>query len=34
MGKIESYRDLIVWQKAMALVSQLYLLTRRFPKDE
>lgn len=34
MGKIESYRDLIVWQKAMALVSQVYLLTCRFPKDE
>ena len=34
MRKIESYRDLIVWQKAMALVSEIYKFTRTFPKEE
>jgi four helix bundle protein len=29
--KIESYRDLIVWQKAMDLAERCYLLTERFP---
>ena len=32
MGK--SYRDLIVWQKAMKLVSQIYEDTERFPDRE
>ena len=32
--KITTYKDLIVWQKAMELVKELYLLTERFPKDE
>jgi len=31
---IESYQDLIVWQKAMDLAEQCYLATRRFPKEE
>jgi four helix bundle protein len=31
---INSYRDLRVWQTAMALAEACYLLTRRFPKDE
>jgi len=31
---IESYQDLIVWQKAMYLAEQCYLATRRFPKEE
>jgi four helix bundle protein len=31
---IESYLDLIVWQKAMDLVVEVYRLTQRFPKDE
>jgi four helix bundle protein len=30
----ESYRDLIAWQKAMALVTDIYSATRRFPNDE
>ncbi len=34
MAKIESYRDLIVWQKAMALVKKVYLLTRQYPREE
>lgn len=31
---IQSYKDLIVWQKAMELVREIYLLTELFPKDE
>ena len=31
---IKSFRDLIVWQQAMALVKQVYLLTKTFPKEE
>ncbi len=31
---IDSYRDLQVWQKGMALAKQCYLLTREFPKEE
>ncbi len=34
MGKIETFRDLIVWQKSMLLVTNLYAVTKRFPKDE
>lgn len=32
--KIVSHKDLLVWQKAMDLVSVIYTLTRNFPKDE
>ena len=31
---IKSFRDLRVWQAAMDLVEQIYLLTRTFPKHE
>ncbi|MBI3331924.1 four helix bundle protein [Candidatus Peregrinibacteria bacterium] len=31
---IQSYRDLIVWQKSMDLVTLVYKLTKDFPKDE
>ena len=31
---IESYKDLEVWQMAMTLAADCYLLTARFPKDE
>ena len=31
---INSYRDLLVWQKGMALVKQVYTMTRAFPSDE
>ena len=31
---INSYRDLRVWQEAMALAEACYRLTRRFPRDE
>lgn len=29
-----TYKDLIVWQKAMMLVDEVYRLTGSFPKDE
>ena len=32
--KIQSYKDLIVWQKAMLLVEIVYNLTRILPKEE
>ena len=31
---IQSYKDLIVWQKAMDLVEFVYELTENFPKSE
>ena len=31
---VTSYRDLVVWQKAMALVSAVYKLTSTFPDSE
>lgn len=34
MGEIKSYRDLVVWQKSMALVREIYLVSRKFPKGE
>ena len=33
-GKIESYRDLLIWQQAMDLVAEIYALTKTWPKDE
>ncbi len=32
--KIVSYKELIVWRKAIDLVKEIYLLTEKFPKDE
>ncbi len=32
--EIKTYRDLIVWQKAMRLVVEVYTLTKKFPKSE
>lgn len=32
--KIESYKDLIVWQRSIELVSEIYKLTRKLPKCE
>ncbi len=34
MDKIKSYRNLIVWQKAIKLVIAIYKLTETFPKSE
>ncbi|MFH1193308.1 MAG: four helix bundle protein [Candidatus Jorgensenbacteria bacterium] len=33
-GKINSYRDLVVWQRAMELVVVIYELTDEFPHNE
>lgn len=34
MTQIKTYRDLVVWQKSMALVTEVYKLSKSFPKDE
>lgn len=31
---INDYKDLLVWQKGIALAKEIYMLTRRFPSDE
>lgn len=33
-GKINTYKDLIVWQKSIILVTKVYLLTHKFPSTE
>lgn len=30
----KGHRDLLVWQKGMALVTEIYRVTKEFPKDE
>ena len=32
--KIESFKDLFVWQKGIELVDDIYKITNRFPKEE
>ena len=32
--KVESYENLIVWQKSMDLVTLVYKLTEKFPREE
>lgn len=32
--KIKTFKDLLVWQKAMQLITQIYLLTKKLPKEE
>ena len=34
MGEIKTYRDLMVWQKSMGLVTEIYRMTKMLPKDE
>jgi four helix bundle protein len=34
VATVRSYRDLIVWQKAMALAALCYAKTRSFPRSE
>ncbi|MFA5881380.1 MAG: four helix bundle protein, partial [Eubacteriales bacterium] len=34
MSKIESYEDLMVWQKAHELVLNIYEITKTFPANE
>lgn len=31
---VQDYRELVVWQKAMDLVMEIYRLTRAFPREE
>ena len=31
---VKTYRDLIVWQKSMALITEVYKVTKNFPHDE
>jgi four helix bundle protein len=31
---IKTYKDLVVWQKAMDLAAEVYLLAKRLPKEE
>lgn len=31
---MKTYRDLLVWQKSMNLVTDIYKLTRSFPREE
>lgn len=30
----KTYKDLLVWKKAMDLVKEIYLVTQKFPKEE
>ena len=32
--KVLSYKDLIVWQKSINLVKEIYLVTSKFPRNE
>lgn len=32
--RLQSYRDLLVWQKSIELVTEIYRLTEHFPKTE
>ena len=32
--KVQSYKDLLVWQKAMLITKDVYLLVRNLPKEE
>lgn len=34
MNKINSYKDLIIWQKGLQIAIEVYKLTRQFPKEE
>ena len=34
MSEVQSYRDLIVWQRAMDVAAATYELTRDYPRDE
>ncbi len=34
MNKVNSYKELIVWQKSILLTTTIYILLRSFPEDE
>lgn len=31
---MKSFRELLIWQKAMILTTEIYRLTNRFPREE
>jgi four helix bundle protein len=33
-SKVKDYRDLLVWQKGIELVKEIYRLTKKFPSQE
>ena len=33
-NQVKTYRDLFVWQKSMLLVTEIYKISKSFPKDE
>lgn len=34
MGEIKSYKDLLIWQKGIKIVSLVYQLAKSFPQEE
>ena len=32
--KIKSFKDLRIWQKGMEIITDIYTLTKKFPKEE
>jgi four helix bundle protein len=34
MGELKSYKELLVWQKSMTLVTNVYTMVKNFPKEE
>lgn len=34
MTKIQSYKELVVWQKSIILVKEIYKITKHYPKAE
>ena len=34
VNKINSFRDLIIWQKGLDITQEVYLLTKKLPKEE
>ena len=34
MGKIKSYKDLLIWQKGLEITEKVYLITNNFPQNE
>jgi four helix bundle protein len=34
MKKVSTYKDLLIWQKGIQIVKEVYLVTNDFPKEE
>jgi four helix bundle protein len=34
LGKIKSYKDLLIWQKGIEITEKVYLITNNFPENE